>query len=119
MSAARQKERTARLAAGAVLLGVGIFLAVSFYNVLELLLYGAAGLMGLAGLVAVPVLLLKRSRKTDVALAAGVAAGGIALAVHDLFPGGIVLHLLAAAAALGSGAWLVVQGLRMKRANGR
>lgn len=111
-------ERSARYLAGGILLGLGVFLSVSFYNVLELLLYAAAALMGIAGLVAVPVMLAKRWHKADVALAGGVGVGGIALAVHDLFPGGIILHVAAALGAFIGGGILVYQGIRMTRPRG-
>lgn len=108
-------ERTARIAMGSGLLVVGIYLSISVYNALEILLYVAAALLGLAGLVMVPVLLLRRKPRADVLTAAGVGVGGIAMAVHDLVPGGIVLHILAAAVAIIGGVIVLVRGIRMPR----
>lgn len=104
-------ERTTRVVIGSALLGVGVFLSVSFYNALELLLYAAAGLMGLAGLIALPYLVLKRKPVADVGIAAGVGVGGIALAVHDLVPGGFLLHVLAALAAFAGGGTVLYRAL--------
>lgn len=108
-------ERTTRLAIGGGLLAVGVFLSVSFYNVLELLLYATAAIMGVVGLVAVPVLWIKKWHPSDIAVAGGVGVGGVALAVHDLFPGGIVLHVAAALAALVAGGVVTYRGFRMPR----
>ena len=100
---------------GAGLIAVGPFLTVSFYNVLELLLYGAAALMGFAGLVAGPILWVKMQHPVDVAIAGGIGLGGVAIAVHDLLPGGIVLHVAAAVAALAGGGVVLYRAMRAPR----
>lgn len=92
-------SRRTQLTQSIIMIVAGVFMLVAWGPV-EIILYSAGALLALSGLVAIVVLLIKRRPWPNLLGALLSVLFGAAIAVHDFFPVGPIIHITAAIGAL-------------------